>query len=136
MQKSCLALATAYLAFVQVAEAQTCLPNDRYATAMILDLKAMMSATNTRQIADRDTLYHIPVVPVSSIGLVTADSICARAGDALNTLYAESKARRLYVARLGGGWAVLDPGADPTARFIPVVIFDSTWVARGGYSGP
>jgi hypothetical protein len=119
-----------------IAGAQTCRPEDALARSLVVDLKKMISTTDPRVVAARDSFYHIPIVPPSSIMLVTSDSVCAAAVQALNTMYGEAKTRSVYVAKLGSGWAVIDPDDNPTGRYITVVAFDSTWTRVGGYSGP
>ncbi len=121
---------------VMCADAQACRSDDVTARYLVADLKRLVATTDQRVQAARDSFYHIPVVPATTIGLVFADSVCTAAVQALNTLYGESKPRRVYVATIGSGWAVIDPEDNPPGRFTTVVIFDSEWRDVGGCTRP
>jgi hypothetical protein len=53
-------------------------PDDR-AYSLIAELANWRGATDPERIADRDTLYNIPVVDPDESALVTADAVCERA---------------------------------------------------------
>jgi hypothetical protein len=118
------------------ARAQTCRSADEMGQSLVSDLKKLVSTTDQRVISARDSFYRVPAVPVSGIVLVTSDSICAAAAQALNSLYSETKSRTVYVVSLGSSWAVMDPADDPTGRYLTVLVFDQAWAKIGGYSGP
>ena len=106
-------------------------PDDR-AHSLIAELANWMGATDPERIADRDTLYNIPVVDPDEIALVTADAVCERARHA----YAAPSQGPVYVLTLGTRhYAVLDP--DFLAGSVETVkIFSKDWKLVGGWSGP
>lgn len=118
------------------AKSQSCRPNDSQAMSLVGSLKKLLTTSDPREIADRDSLYHVPAVSQETVVRVSSDSICMAAVAALNALYGETKTRSVYVATLGAGFAVIDPLDDPTGRFVTVVIFDEHWTRIGGFSGP
>jgi hypothetical protein len=99
---------------------------------LIAELANWMGATDPERIADRDTLYNIPVVDPDEIALVAADAVCERARHA----YAAPSQRPVYVLTLGRHhYAVLDP--DFLAGSLETVkIFSKDWKLVGGWSGP
>jgi len=63
------------------APAQTpskCRAADERSTALIVELKQWVLYTDPRRIYERDNYYHIPVVPLTQITLVTDEQICAK----------------------------------------------------------
>ena len=118
----------------------SCRPVDIYGRSLVTDLTKLVVTTDARIIAARNSFYHVPVVPVSSIALVSDEHTCKKAAQALtkseNSPSGKAKDRTVVVSSLGSFWAVEDPDARPDGRFLTVVIFDAKWKPVGGYTGP
>jgi hypothetical protein len=130
--KSCtlaliLALAEGPMAVAQTA---TCAPSDSFATHFLRIVREVVSPDDTTPDPLRSRLG-ISTVPDSEVVLVVADSVCAVAGTALDSLDRISPStREVHVVRMGTtGYAVLD------RRGVYVIygihIFGNTWVYKG-----
>lgn len=117
------------------AQTSKCLPADSLSAALIADLKRIVSATDAWTVQGRDNIFHIPVVPPSSITLVTDSKVCAKASAAYGTLPGTTVTPNVYVIALGNaGYAVQVPD-QPGEHYGTQKIFDRKWVKIGGRSG-
>jgi hypothetical protein len=132
-----IALAVALLFNAEVAGAQLkCRPADSITVQLVAQFQQWMNTTNPERIAQRDTLFHIPVVASTAITVVTDEKICAKMITAYSTTsrlpYTPT---RLYVLKLGSkGYAGYDLGHG-TGEFSSVSIFSTKYVWIGGWSG-
>jgi hypothetical protein len=55
-----------------------CRPADGTSNRVISALTAWVTTTDPQRISQRDNIFHIPVVPVSQITLVTDERICSK----------------------------------------------------------
>jgi hypothetical protein len=130
--------ATALCAAPLSAQARSsCQPPDQYGRGLVTYFKTLVLATDSSHRMDRH-MYHVPVVPVSQIELVSSHRACRRAAEAL-TAYEKGNPkdadhRQVVVVSLGRNWAVTDRAE--VTRYQTVVIFNSEWKQIGGFSGP
>ena len=131
--------ATMLAAPISRAAAQTtsaCLPADSIDTGLVDQLAQWATETDPERRADRDTLYKVPVVPVSDLTIVMDAKVCTSAAQAHGPRPGESALPRVYVVKIGrSGYAVLDPILGG-ARTQAVRIFDTIWRRIGGWVGP
>jgi hypothetical protein len=113
-----------------------CRPADATSARVISALTAWVTTTDPERISQRDNIFHVPVVPVSQITLVTDERICSKVAAAYASFprFAYTPAR-LYVIKMGNKNYV---GYDPDKRggeFTAVHVFDQKYVSVGGWSG-
>lgn len=114
---------------------QRCRPADNSSARLIVELKAWMSATDPERVADRDTLYKIPVVNTSQITLVTDEAMCLKAANAYGAQPGSSTPTRVYLIKLGSkGYAAYDPD-QPAGEFRVVMILTTEFAVSGGWTG-
>lgn len=114
---------------------QRCRAPDNDSARLITELKAWMATTDAERIADRDTLYKIPVVNASQITLVTDEATCLKAANAYGTQPGSTSPARVYVVKLASkGFAVYDPD-QPAGEYRVVMILTTKFVVSGGWTG-
>ena len=121
------------------ADAQSkCLSSNDASSSLINGLKRRMMTADPSDIADRDTLYHIPVVSadqISQVVLVSDEKTCDKALVAIIALGNFGTPTRAYVVKLGTkGYAVWAPSTVEGAGQ-DVLVFDTKFVKIGGYGG-
>lgn len=113
-----------------------CRAADSYSDMLIDALKWYVTTQDPATIAARDNYYHVPVVASSQISLVTDERICAKVVQAYASLpHGAYTPSRVYVIKMGSKYTV---ASDPDAKageFSIVHIFDSKYVAIGGWVG-
>jgi len=114
---------------------QRCRAADNTSARLIEELKARITATDPEQVADRDTLFKIPVVNVNQISLVTDEATCLKAANAYGSQPGSTTPTRVYVVKLGSkGYAALDPD-QPAGEFRVVMILSTKLAVTGGWTG-
>ncbi len=112
----------------------SCQPIDRWSYGVLAEVKRLA----TSRVA-RDTVFHVPAVPPTSIALISDEQACKKAAEALTRLEtgnaSAAKDRQVIVVSVGAYWAVADL-SNESERFHTVVIFDAKWNDVGGWSGP
>src|SRR5687768_1431 len=113
-----------------------CRPADGTSERIIYGLKRDVTSQDPTVIWHRDNTYHIPVVPVNQISLVTDERICSKVVEAYAALaHGAYTPARVYVIRMGSKYTVaLDPDTK-AGEFNIVHIFESKYVAIGGWVG-
>jgi hypothetical protein len=113
-----------------------CRPADPYSAMLIGTLKDKVTSHDSTVIWHRDNTYHVPVVPVNQIALVTDERICTKIVQAYAALpHGAYTPTRVYVIRMGSlGTVALDPDAK-AGEFNVVHIFNSKYVEIGGWVG-
>jgi hypothetical protein len=124
----------------QAAPASMCLPADEKSALLITVLRNWVTTTDPQKIADRDQIFHIPVVPPPTIALVTDKTICAKGSKAYATRVKSPVAGPVYVIQMGSGnsvwYLVHDPTPAPSGgEFNSFIVFDKRWNRYGGWSG-
>jgi hypothetical protein len=117
--------------------AQSCHAADSNSASMLHDLQQMADTGNTEYPVVRAKL-HIPVVPAAQVVLVSDDSTCTRARQALDSLIHATNpnaanplpARPLYVIKVGSVTAVNDPNGR-AGEYTPIDFFDPQWSFLG-----
>lgn len=130
-------LAPLLIAFNPLSAQQTCHTADVNSTHFIETLVAMMDTAAGRT-ALRTTL-NLPVVAASQITLVTDSAVCARAGQAADsvasvwdpTLTLSPTTDPLYVIKVGTSYAVADLNNVDDGDGDFVFIFGPLWEYRG-----
>jgi len=108
-----------------------CLPVTSFETVALKDyMDRLVTGTDSESVATR-TQYHLPALSASRVTVVTARSVCNRAGDAYHTTVAKPGTprvpRTLVVIKVGGSrYVVLDPN-EHAGEFQLNAIFDSKW---------
>jgi len=117
------------------AQSRTCHAANDTSANVIKAVNAMM----TPQAGSLRSQAGIPLVSSSEIVLVTDASICARAGQALDSLaYAwaptqpasPANSDALYVIQLGSDYAVVDPPSAKLEHFGLILYFSGVWALR------
>lgn len=135
------ALAICLLAMGRPIQAQSCHPSDSSSASMLEDLQQMADTGNAEFRAFRAKL-HIPAVPAVQVALVSDDSMCVRARQALDSLIHATNpnaanplpVRTLYVIRIGNVTAVNDPNSR-AGEYSPIDFFDLQWSFLGTMLG-
>lgn len=110
-----------------------CRGPDETSQALITELQEWMSTTDPERIADRDTLYHVPVVRANQIALVTDERICTKVAQAYGA--PPGVTARLYTVKLGSkGYVAYDP-EQKAGDYKNVLIFSTRYVRIGGWTG-
>ena len=117
------------------AQSLKCRPADATSAGLVAELKRWATTTDPSRVSQRDTLFHVPVVSVSQITVVTDEKVCLKViqGYSLNPVpYTPT---RLYVIKLGSkGYVGFDPDRK-NGEFSVVHIFDSHYRHIGGWGG-
>lgn len=121
--------------------AQSCHASDSQSASMLLDLQQVADTGGTEYTALRSKL-HIPAVPATQVALVSDDSACTRARQALDSLIHATNPdaasplpqRALYVIRIGSVTAVNDPNGR-AGEYSPIVFFNPQWSFLGNMLG-
>jgi hypothetical protein len=122
---------------VQAQTASYCLPADQTSGRLIAELHTVMKTTVPWRVAQYDTLYRIPRVPVADVAPVTDARTCQEAAEAVGPRPGSTALPRLHVVRLGNkGFAVLDPMNTLGSSKETVLTFDGRWRRFGGVTGP
>lgn len=108
---------------------------------MLLDLQQVADTGGTEYTALRSKL-HIPAAPASQVALVSDDSTCTRARQALDSLIHVTNPnaastlpqRALYVIRIGSVTAVNDPNGR-AGEYSPIMFFNPQWSFLGNMLG-
>lgn len=117
------------------AAAQRCRPVDNESARLIVELQDWMTTTDPERMADRDTLFKIPVVSPSQVVLVTDERICTKASDAYGPKAGSTEPARVYTIKLGTkGYAVYDPD-QPAGEYRVVMILNTKFTQIGGWTG-
>ena len=113
-----------------VAGQSACLPAAPRSNVLIGELKEMMTTTDSERVADRDTLFNVPVVNPDDVTLVTDGTICAK----VIAAYVAPRPARVFVIKLGTkGYAALDP-VGLAGEFQSILIFDRKFKRIGGWA--
>lgn len=117
------------------AQAHKCGVANDTSAALISELKNWMTTQNPKRITLRDNVFHIPLVSVSQVTLVTDERICGKVVQAYAALPAfPYTPSRVYVIKLGTkNYAGFDPSRKG-GEFVAVHIFDSKYIRVGGWS--
>ena len=113
------------------AQTYTCLPATSSEAVALKDyMDRLVTRTDSESVATR-TQYHLPALSASKVTVVTATSVCNRAGDAYHTTVAKPGTprvtRTLVVIKVGGSrYVVLDPN-EHMGEFQLNAIFDIKW---------
>src|SRR6266508_6031669 len=94
-------------------ESLKCRAADQTSAGLITQLTNWVTTTDPERIADRDTLFHVPVVPVSQITLVTDEKICVKVIATYAALPGGYTPPTVYVVKMGSKNYV---GYDPTYK--------------------
>jgi hypothetical protein len=122
------------------AEAQTikkCRAADQTTASIIAQLKQWVSTKNPERMAQRDTIFHIPVVDPKTITLVTDETMCGKVITAYSKLSGGGAytPARLYVFKHGSkGFVGYDPDRG-IGEYGSVIIFNTKFVRIGGWAG-
>lgn len=108
---------------------------------MLLDLQQVADTGNTEYTVLRSKL-HAPATPAAQVVLVSDDSACARARQALDSLIHATNPnaanplpqRALYVIKIGSITAVNDPNGR-AGEYSPIVFFNPQWSFLGNMLG-
>lgn len=127
----------ASFAVAQPALAQACHASDARGQSMVLGLQRIADTAETSNVLVRSKI-HTPAVPATQVALVTDDSVCARARQALDSLIHATNpnaanplpARPLYVIRVGTVTAINDPSGS-AGEYSPIAFFDPLWAFLG-----
>ena len=118
------------------ASGQACKAADAQTASVLTDFYSLADSTHASQAASR-ALYQITPVPATQVYLVTTDSLCDRARQALdsvalakNPLAPASVARPLYVFKIGSVYVVWDP-ATSAGEWAPLFFFSPSWSLNG-----
>lgn len=130
-------LAPFLIAFTRLSAQQTCHRADVNSAHFIQVLLAMMDTAAART-ALRTSLQ-LPVVPASQITLVTDSTVCARAGQAADSVFKvwepsstlDPTTAPLYVIKVGTSYAVTDLNNVDDGESDFVFIFGPLWEYRG-----
>ena len=113
-----------------------CRQSDGYSAMLIATLKDYVTSQDPTVIYNRDSSYHVPVVPPNQIALVTDERVCSKVVLAYSTLpHGAYAPTRVYVIKMGSKFTV---GLDPDIKageFNIVRIFDSKYSEIGGWVG-
>lgn len=102
---------------------------------LIGQLTNWVTTSDPERIAQRDTIYHIPVVPVSQLTLVTDETVCGKIIQAWAALPGGHTAATIYVVKMGSkNYAAYAP-TDKAGEYSIVLIFDSKYKHVGGWTG-
>jgi len=113
-----------------------CRPADASSDMLIDALKWYVTTQDPATIAARDNYYHVPVVPVNQISLVTDERICSKVVQAYATLaHGAYTPARVYVIKMGSKYTVAHDPDVKAGEFSSVHIFDSKYVNIGGWVG-
>jgi hypothetical protein len=116
--------------------AGTCRAASSKSTNIINRLKKYQTTTDTARIRLRDSVFHIPVVQVSQITLVTDERTCVKVAQAMNNLPVSPYIpTTLYVIKMGSkGYAAYDPNRG-NGEFTEVIILNHKLAYIGGWAG-
>jgi hypothetical protein len=117
--------------------AQSCHAADSESASMLIDIRKIADTADASAVLMRSKL-HTPAVSAAQVILVTSDSVCVRARQALDSLIHASNpnaanplpARALYVIRVGSVTAVRDANAR-AGEYSPIEFFDPQWSFLG-----
>jgi hypothetical protein len=122
-----------------IASARTtlkCRPADARTESLIYGLKWHVTSQDTAIIRSRDSVYHIPVVPVSQISVVTDERVCTKVIQAYAALaHGAYTPSRVYVIKMGSKYTVAQDPDVMAGDFSIVHIFDSKYIEVGGWVG-
>lgn len=113
-----------------------CRPADATSAGIIAELKQWVTTTNPDYISQRDNIFHVPVVSVNSMTVVTDEKVCGKVIQAYGTFPTHPYVpTRLYVIKLGSkGYGGYDPDRKG-GEFTAVHIFSTKFVRIGGWVG-
>ena len=108
-----------------------CRPPDSFFVQARFDyFRILLTSTDSAQVAARDSLG-LSKVSANKVNLVTKQTTCVNAVNALNTLLGESGTNRLvWVYALGNDYAVVDPELVPPPKNTPIHIFTRNWTYK------
>lgn len=130
-------LAPFLIAFKPLSAQQTCHSADVNSTHFIQTLVAMMDTAAARTALR--TKLQLPLVAASQITLVTDSTVCARAGQAADSVFKvwepsqtlDPTTDPLYVIKIGTSYAVADLNNVDDGESDFVFIFGPLWEYRG-----
>lgn len=113
------------LACPALASGQTsgCMPADSTSEILLARITRVTTVSDFQ--AERQA-YELPVLEVSDVALVAADSVCAIASDAINAASGIVETRQVHVVRAGSVYVVMDPAILVGDRRL-MWIFDASW---------
>ena len=133
-----LAAVIAMPASATAVSAQTlqCRAADATSAGIIAELKQWVTTVNPERVSQRDNIFHVPVVSVNSITVVTDERVCAKVIAAYATFPQQAYTpTRLYVIKMGSkGYVGYDPDRIG-GEFTAVHIFSTKYVRIGGWVG-
>lgn len=112
-----------------------CRPADATSANLIGQLQNWVTTTDPEDIAARDTIFHVPVVPVSQITAVTDEKVCTKIIQAYAAMPGGYTPLSIYAIKMGSKYYV---GYDPNRKageYSIVHIFDSKYAPIGGWTG-
>lgn len=135
------AFAVCLLAVALPVQGQSCHTSDTESASLLFDLQQMADTGGTEYTVLRAAL-HVPAVPAAQVVLVSDDSTCARARQALDSLIHATNpnaanplpVRALYVIKVGSVTAVNDPNSH-AGEYSPIAFFDAQWTFLGNTLG-
>jgi len=134
-------VALAAAAVPRLAISQSCKTADSQSASMLIGLRKLADTTGTEYIVLRSKLQ-TAAVSAAQVTLVSDDSTCARARQALDSLIHANNPnalnplppRALYVMRVGSVTAVRDP-AGRAGEYSPILFLDYRWSFLGTMLG-
>ena len=141
MRATAAALAIGLVAVGRPILGQSCHASDSQSASMLLDLQQVADTGGTEYTTLRSKL-HIPAVPAAQVVLVSDDSTCTRARQALDSLIHATNPnaatplpeRALYVIKIGSITAINDPNGR-AGEYSPIVFFNPQWSFLGNMLG-
>ena len=112
-----------------------CRAADDYTAALTYELKRYVSSQDPKVIADRDSIYHVPVVPVNQISVVTDERVCSKVVQAYSAMSGGYTPSSLYVIKMGSKYTVAVDPDHKSGEFNVVHIFNSNYADIGGWVG-
>jgi hypothetical protein len=123
------------LAPLSSASGGTCRAADAKSASIISALKHWVTTQDPDRIRQRDSVFHVPVVPVNQITLVTDERTCAKVAQSFANLAVRPYVpASLYVIKMGTKYfAAYDPNR-AGGEFTEVHILNSKLVVVGGWA--
>ena len=112
-----------------------CAPSDSVGLRLRGELQTMIADTDSAAVVARDSIYHVPTVPASSITFVTDSLVCQQVATVFTSRRIDTTAAattRVYVLNLNG----IAYAAQDAVNLYSVLILNPQFAVTGGYSGP
>ena len=122
--------------FVTAQDLRSCNQPDETSAGLIMELSDWMTTRDPDDIRLRDNTFKIPVVKPKEIVVVTDETVCKHAIDALAKLPHASRPMKVYVIRMGPKYFAVHDPTDKTGEMVTVRIMDRRFHFIGGWTGP